>query len=122
MKAALDVKTKMNDKLNTSKIVKTVIAILIIVTVIYIGIMPFVFGGKKMKNFCRQIAPGMQSNEVYKLIDRTHYKSLENKKGDNHTITIIDSKAMGRFICEVCLQSLKPDMFIMTEDRRRGGP
>jgi len=99
----LDVKTKMNDKLNTSKIVKTVIAILIIVTVIYIGIMPFVFGGNKMKTFCRKITPGMQSNEIYKLIERTHYKLLENKEGENHTITIIDSKAMGRFICEIVL-------------------
>jgi len=100
---ALYVTTKMNNKLNTSKIVKNILAILIFFAVIYFGIIPFIFGGKKIKTFCRQIIPGMKSNEVYKLIDRTHYKFLENKKGDNHTITIIDSKAMGRFICEVSL-------------------
>jgi len=94
----------MKNKQNTSKIVKNVLAILIIFAVIYFGIMPFIFGGKKMKTFCRQITPGMQSNEVYKLIEQTHYKFLKNKEGANHTVTIIDSKAMGRSICEVAFR------------------
>jgi hypothetical protein len=69
--------------------------------------MPFIFGGEKMKTFCQQITPGMPSNEAYKLIEQTHYRFLENKEGENHTITIIDSKAMGRFICEVALDQDK---------------
>ena len=93
----------MKNKLNFSKILKNALVVLIIVAIIYFGIMPFVFGGKKMKTFCRQLTPGMQSNEVYKLIKQTHYKFLEKKDRNNHTITIIDSKAMGRFICEVAL-------------------
>ena len=93
----------MNNKLNASKIVKNALAVLIIVAVIYFGVMPFVFGGKKMKTFCNQITPGLQSNEVYKLIEQTHYKFFEKKDRNNHTITVIDSKAMGRFVCEVAL-------------------
>ncbi len=96
-------KIKMNNKLNTPKFVKNVLAILIILAVIYFGIVPFLLGGKKMETFCSQITPGMQVKEVYKSIDQTRYKYLENKEGDSHTITIIDSKAMGRFICEVAL-------------------
>jgi hypothetical protein len=95
----------MSKKLTPFKIARNVAAIVavIIISFVIIGIMPFVFGGKNMKTFCRQITPGMTSNEVHKLTERTHYKLLEHKKGDNHTIKIIDSKAMGRFLCEVAL-------------------
>ena len=103
----LDAKTKMNDQPNTFKVVKNGLAILIIVAAVYFGIMPFVFGGKKMKTFCRQIPPGMPLNEVCQLIEQAHYKYLEDKQRGRHTITIIDSKAMGRFVCEVALSQDK---------------
>lgn len=60
-----------------------------------------------MKTFCQQISPGLSLNEVHKLTEQTHYKLLENKEGNKHTITIIDGKAIGRFICEVTLDHNK---------------
>ena len=86
---------------------KTIIALIIIVTFIYLGLMPFVFGEKKMKTICSQIIPGQQSIEVHNLIKKYSYKVIEKKEGNNIIITIIDSKAMGRFICEVVLNQDK---------------
>ena len=60
-----------------------------------------------MRNFCSQITPGMQRNEMYKLIEQTHYKILQHDKADNRIITIVDAKAMGRFICAVTLHQDK---------------
>ena len=86
---------------------RNIIAVCIILAFFYFGVMPFVFGGKKMKTFCRQITPGMSSSEIYTLIEQTHYRLFENKEGDKHTITIYDAKAMGRFTCEVALDQNK---------------
>ena len=97
----------MPNKLNPFRILRNIIAIFIILAFLYFGVLPFVFGGKKMKSFCQQIIPGMPSNEIYQLIEQTHYRFLENKEGDKHTITIYNAKAMGRFICEVALDQNK---------------
>ncbi|MFC1830240.1 hypothetical protein ACFL0O_11595 [Thermodesulfobacteriota bacterium] len=56
-----------------------------------------------MKKFCDQITVGMQLDDVYKLVEQTHYRYKERKEGDKHLITIIDTRAMGRFICQVTL-------------------
>ena len=92
---------KMADKPNRFRTIRNVIGIIILLAFVYFGIMPFIIGGDKMKTLCQSITPGMTPDDVHKLIDRGHYKFIENGSGDNHTITIIDSKAMGRFICEV---------------------
>ena len=97
----------MTNKLSPFRILRNIIAVFIILAFLYFGVLPFVFGGKKMKTFCQQITPGMPSSEIYTLIEQTHYKLLENKEGDKHTITIYDAKAMGRFICEVALDQNK---------------
>jgi hypothetical protein len=99
----------MNEQSRSFKIKRSQIAIIIllILAFVYFGMIPFFYGGKKMKTFCIKITPGMQTNEVYKLIEQTQYKFLENKEGAYHTIIIIDSKAMGRFICEVTLDQDK---------------
>lgn len=86
---------------------KTIIAAIIIVILIYFGLSPFVFGEKKMKSICSQIISGQRSIEVHKLIEKYSYKIIEKKEGNNVIITIIDSKAMGRFICEVVLNEDK---------------
>jgi hypothetical protein len=83
-----------------------VVGVLIILTFIYFGVLPFVFGAKKMQTFCQQITPGLSVDEVYRLTEQTHYKLLEIKEGE-HTLSIIDGKAMGRFICEVTLDHNK---------------
>jgi hypothetical protein len=97
----------MPNKSSLVKIVRNAIAMTIILGFVYFGIMPFIFGGKNMESFCSQVTPGMHLNEVYKLIEQTDYKFIENSEGDIQTITIIDSKAMGRFICEVDLDQDK---------------
>jgi hypothetical protein len=93
----------MSDKNKRFPTIRNVIAISILVAFVYLGIMPFISGGKKMKSLCIEITPGMTLGEVHQLIEQNHYKFIENKNGDSRTITIIDSKAMGRFICEVSL-------------------
>jgi hypothetical protein len=102
-----DSESGMSNKSRPFRIIKNVIGVFIILAFLYFGVLPFVFGGKDMKTFCQQITPGMPSNEVYKLTEQTHYKLLESKEGDKHTITIYDAKAMGRFICEVPLDHNK---------------
>ena len=49
----------------------------------------------------------MRKNKSYKLTKQSHYKLLEIKENDKHTITIIDGRAMGRFICEVSIENNK---------------
>jgi hypothetical protein len=83
-----------------------VVGVLIILFFLYFGVLPFVFGAKKMQTFCQQITPGLSVDEVYRITKKTHYKLLEIKEGE-HTLTIIDGKAMGRFICEVTLDHNK---------------
>jgi hypothetical protein len=81
--------------------------VFIILAFLYFGVLPFVFGAKKMKTFCQQITPGLSSNEVYNLTEQTHYKYLEDKEGNKHTVIIIDGKAMGRFSCVVTFDHSK---------------
>ena len=86
-----------------SKVIKNIIGILIIFVIVYYGILPFLIGPQKMKAFCRQITPGMPSNEVYRLVEQTRYIIKENKTPVMHTIWVIDGRAMGRFTCDIIL-------------------
>ena len=97
----------MSKKSRPSRIIKNIVGVFIILVFLYFGVLPFVFGAKKMRTFCQQITPGLPTNEVHRLIEQTHYKCLEFKEGDKHTLTIVDGKAMGRFICEVTLDHNK---------------
>ena len=97
----------MSNKSRPSRIIKNVIGVFIILVFLYFGVLPFVFGAKKMRTFCQEITPGLPTNEVYSLIEQTHYRFLEDKEGDKHNLTIIDGKAMGRFLCEVTLDRNK---------------
>ena len=97
----------MSNKQRQFRITRYAIAIIVILAFINFGIIPYIFGGKKMKTFCGQFAPGMQSKEVYELIAQTDYKFLENKGPNTQTIIIIDSEASGRFICEVAIEQDK---------------
>ena len=87
--------------------IKNSIGILIIFVVVYYGILPFILGPKKMKNFCGQVRPGMTLNEVYQLTEETRYKVVENKVEDSHSIYVLDAKAMGRFSCYIFLDQNK---------------
>ena len=82
---------------------KNSIGILIIFAILYFGILPFILGPKKMKNFCGQVRPGMTLNEVYQLTEETRYKVVENKVEGGHSIYVLDAKAMSRFSCYIFL-------------------
>jgi len=97
----------MSNKSRPSRIIRNVIGVFIVLVFLYFGVLPFLFGAKKMKTFCQQLTPGLPSNEVYELTEQTHYKILENKEGNKHTMIIIDGKAMGRFSCVVTLDHNK---------------
>ena len=93
----------MKQKPNKIKFVKNALAIITIVLLAYFGIMPFILGGKNMASFCKRITPGMKSSDVKRLAERYNYKVIEHSNSWKHTMTIVDTKAMGRFICEISL-------------------
>ena len=85
-----------------------IIGAVIFCAFLYFGLLPFIFGGKKMENLCRQITLGMSSSEIYQVMKgKTRYRIKDYKKENQRIITIIDTKAMGRFICGVSLKDNK---------------
>ena len=86
-----------------ARIVMRALAIIIVVAIAYFGIIPFIFGGKKMKSFCGRISPGMKSSEIILLAEKENYTIIERKEAGKQYITIADARAMGRFVCEISL-------------------
>lgn len=91
----------MKYKGNNFKLVKYTLGIAIIFIFVYFGIMPFISGGKNMKSFCETISPGMALSDVKVLAEKHNYRIVERNNRGKNTIKIIDTAAMGRFICEV---------------------
>ena len=61
-----------------------------------------------MENLCRQITVGMPSSEIYKFFKgKNRYRIKDYKEENKRRILIIDTKAMGRFICDVSLKDNK---------------
>ena len=59
---------------------------------------PFIVGGPKMQSFCEAIAVG-ESKEV--VVARAGEIGYSRSDLDNGRMLIIDSAAMGRYICDV---------------------
>jgi hypothetical protein len=57
----------------------------------------------KMQDFCGQIAVGMPRDAVIALAEKHEYDVYPNPQNED-PLLIVDSKAMGRFICEVRIQ------------------
>ena len=65
---------------------------------------PFMVGGSKMKSFCEAIKVGELEGSVLARSDDRGYTSRELEKG---RLLLIDSRAMGRFICDVSISDGK---------------
>jgi len=80
--------------------VKNILTILVLVFIAYI-IYPFVVGDEKMQIFCDNLQAGESKKYVLAQALKSGYTSREME--DNGQLLIIDSKAMGRYICEVTM-------------------
>ncbi len=57
-----------------------------------------------MKLFYREITPGMPAAEVKRAATKENYRIIEREQDGKQAISIIDAKAMGRYICEIALE------------------
>ncbi|MFC1523721.1 hypothetical protein ACFL6N_02910 [Thermodesulfobacteriota bacterium] len=71
-----------------------------IISVLY----PFIVGGGEMEEFCSAIKPGEMKNELMNRAKGARYSIVESNFDGADMLLIIDSRAMGRYICEVTLQ------------------
>ncbi len=67
-------------------------------------IYPFMVGGTKMQSFCEAIQVGELEEKVLARADDHGYTSRELEKG---RLLLIDSRAMGRFICDISISDGK---------------
>jgi hypothetical protein len=65
---------------------------------------PFVVGGTQMQSFCEAIQVGELEEKVLARVDNRGYTRRELEKG---RLLIIDSGAMGRFICDISISDGK---------------
>lgn len=65
---------------------------------------PFVMSGTQMHSFCEAIQVGESEERVLARVDKRGYTSRELEKG---RILLIDSRAMGRFICDISISDGK---------------
>ena len=61
-------------------------------------VFPFIVGGSKMQSFCEEIKTGDLEENVLARADELGYSTREH---DRNRLLIVDSRAMGRFICDV---------------------
>jgi hypothetical protein len=69
-------------------------------------VFPFILGGNEMQSFCEAIPVGELEENLMTRADDHGYTRRELKKGK---ILIVDSRAMGRYICEVSISNGKID-------------
>lgn len=67
-------------------------------------VVPFLVGGSKMQSFCEAIKAGESKEEVLTRADERGYSRREP---DDGRLLLIDSRAMGRFICDVSISDSK---------------
>ena len=82
------------------KIVNQIGGVLILAAMVFV-IYPFVVGGDDMESFCSSIELGeIKEDFVERALDAGY--DLE-KSSDGMSLLIVDTRAMGRFICEVSI-------------------
>ena len=67
---------------------------------LYLGVRPFVSGNSGMKAFCESLSTGMGLQDIDSRAKARGYKVMPSRDGQQ-PILIVDSAAMGRFICQV---------------------
>ncbi|HJX66358.1 MAG TPA: hypothetical protein VJ860_20675 [Polyangia bacterium] len=67
----------------------------------YLAIRPFAGGGERMKSFCGSLTPGMSLSQAQSLVTAHGYKVSCSPREGHEPSLVIDTRAMGRFICKV---------------------
>ena len=57
-----------------------------------------------MQQFCSSILPGEAKIELFKRAKTAHYSIKESDYNGADRVLIVDSRAMGRYICDVTLE------------------
>lgn len=81
------------------------IVVLLILGLIGYTVYPLFVGGGKMKTFCETVQAGDSKENVLARAHESGYTSRELEKQGQ--ILLIDSRAMGRYICVVTLSNKK---------------
>jgi hypothetical protein len=79
----------------------------IIFVVIISALYPFIVGDNKMESFCSSVSSGDVKTDLLKRAKLAHYLVKESDFKGVEKVLIIDSGAMGRYICEVKLEKNK---------------
>jgi hypothetical protein len=78
---------------------------LVILGLFGFAIYPFIVGDENMESFCKTIEAGELTDVVFSRAKESGYSSRVLE--DQNKVLIIDSSAMGRYICEVSLSDDK---------------
>jgi hypothetical protein len=76
----------------------------ILLIVIFHTLYPFVVGGSEMEKFCSSVVPGEAKKELIKRAKTAHYSIREPNLNGVDRVLVVDSRAMGRFICDITLE------------------
>lgn len=77
----------------------SIAAALLLGGLFYIGVWPFIVGGRNMQAFCASLAKDTPAAQVRDTVQRKRYRmTAPNKDG---SALIHDPSSFGRFICEV---------------------
>ena len=77
---------------------------LIILFVIVYTLYPFIVGRSEMETFCSSIRIGEAKTELINRAQTAHYLTKESNLNGADRLLVINSRAMGRYICEVTLE------------------
>ena len=77
---------------------------IILLGVIVFAIYPFVVGERQMEKFCATVGSGEMKSELMMRANAKKYAVRETEVNGKEMVLVIDSSAMGRFICEVKLE------------------
>ena len=84
----------------TRRLIINILGVIILFALGYV-IYPFIVGGSKMEEFCSSVSPGVTKTELVNHAAAARYSTKESEINGSEMVLVIDSRAMGRYICEV---------------------
>jgi hypothetical protein len=77
------------------------VLLLVLVAGLYLVLRPFLGSDERMKSFCSSLRPGMGFSQVQSMVTARGYKVSWSPRDGQAPSLIIDTRAMGRFMCKV---------------------
>jgi hypothetical protein len=85
--------------MSRKKTIYSILGIVLLGAIFYLGVWPFIVGGSHMETFCRSLTVGIPTAELDKLVADKGYRLTAMPK--EQRAIVHDSRSMGRFLCEV---------------------